>query len=128
VTVASFALPTEAHMARLRLESEGVDCLLIDEHTVSVYWFLSPALGGIKLQVPVDQVEQAREVLGAEAVEWDEGEAIEAARCARCGEGDYEMAPIPKWAMVLSVALLGIPLLFIPRRWRCERCGAWMGS
>lgn len=124
ITVASFSIPTQAHLARLRLENADIDCLLVDEHTVSTNWLLSPAIGGIKLQVPEDQVKLARELLGADAIHWDETEAIEAARCKACGKGEYVLTPISPWIVLVSIVLLGIPLLFLPRRWTCDHCGA----
>lgn len=128
VTVASFSIPTQAHLARLRLENADVDCFLLDENLVSTNWLLSAAIGGIKLQVPEDQAERAREVLGADAIPWDESEAVELAKCRVCGKGEYGPAELSWWVIGVSVLLLGIPLLFLPRRWKCEVCGAEMAE
>lgn len=122
VTIATFSLPTEAHLARLRLEAADITCLLLDEHMVSVNWLLSPAVGGIKLQVPEDQAEAARHALGGDVIEWDEAEAEAMAVCPYCREGEFAMAPVPKWVLAVSILLLGIPLLFLPRVWRCTAC------
>ena len=51
VTVASFDEPYEAHIARMRLESEGIKCFLGGENFVATYWLLSRVEGGIKLKV-----------------------------------------------------------------------------
>ena len=51
VTLATFMHPAEAHIARLRLESAGVVCVLLDELTAGTHC-LSLAVGGVKLQVP----------------------------------------------------------------------------
>lgn len=128
ITVATFSLSTQAHLARLKLESEDIDCVIVDEHLITTNWLLSPAVGGIKLQVPRDQATVARQVLGGEAVVWDEAEAIEMSRCPKCGQGEFRPAPTPRWVLAVSVALLGIPLLFLPKRWVCDRCGAVMGE
>lgn len=126
ITVASFSLPTQAHLARLRLEGEEIDCVLVDEHLVSTNWLLSPAVGGIKLQVPEDQAARAREILGADAIEWDPATEAEIGKCVTCGQGEYQLAPLPRWTYAVSILLLGIPLLFLPRRWKCDHCHAWM--
>jgi len=63
VTIQIFTLPTDAQMAQLRLESEGITCFLKDEETIGVMNLYSNALGGIKLQVLNEDVEQAREIL-----------------------------------------------------------------
>ena len=52
VTVATFWQPTHAHIARLKLESEDIDCMIIDENLVATDWLYASAVGGIKLQVP----------------------------------------------------------------------------
>ena len=63
VTVATFSQPVEAHLARTKLESEGVTCFVSDENVVTVNWLLSSAVGGVKLKVPEWQADYAREVL-----------------------------------------------------------------
>lgn len=128
VTVATFSVSAAAHLARLKLEGEGVPCVIVDEHVISTNWLLSPAVGGIKLQVPKGWLERARAVLGEESPEvaasgW-EGEALDAARCKTCGKGEYAVARPPMWAVLVSVLALGIPLLFLPRVLKCEVCGA----
>ena len=51
ITIHIFQLPTEAHIAKALLESQGIDVFLKDEHTVQSHNFLSNAIGGVKLQV-----------------------------------------------------------------------------
>lgn len=62
-TVASFSFPHEAHIARAKLESEGIPVALADEHTVSMQWFYSNAIGGVKVQVPPSCAQRAIEIL-----------------------------------------------------------------
>lgn len=128
ITIATFSLPTEAHLARLRLESEDIDCVIVDEHLVSTNWLLSPAIGGIKIQVPEDQVAHARTVLKTDSIPWDESDALELARCPKCGVGEFAPAEPPRWVLAVSILLLGIPLLFLPKVWRCTHCLAPMES
>lgn len=63
VTIARFTLPQDMHLAKAKLESEGVDCEVRDELTVQTDNFLSNAIGGVRLQVRVDDFEQAADVL-----------------------------------------------------------------
>ena len=51
VTIASFTSPLEAHMARGRLEAEGIPAFIAHENHIWAEWFLSNALGGVKVQV-----------------------------------------------------------------------------
>ena len=62
VTLAVFLHPAEAHIARLRLESAGVACVLLDEMMAGTSC-LSLAVGGVKLQVPLDRRDEAAALL-----------------------------------------------------------------
>ncbi|MCB0815532.1 MAG: DUF2007 domain-containing protein [Flavobacteriales bacterium] len=66
VTVAAFTLPSDLVIARGRLESEGIECSLKDELTVQVHNLYSNAVGGVKLQVRVEDAGRARALL----LEW----------------------------------------------------------
>lgn len=63
VTVATYDLMPYAHIAKGRLEAEGIPCVLADEHLVQADWLYSPAVGGIKLQVEAEFAARARIVL-----------------------------------------------------------------
>lgn len=63
VTIKIFNLPTDFHMAKSFLESQGIACFAKDELTVQVNPFYTNALNGIKLQVPIEQAEIAVNLL-----------------------------------------------------------------
>ena len=42
---------SEAELARIKLETEGIKCFLSGKYFVSTYWLLSGVEDGIKLQV-----------------------------------------------------------------------------
>lgn len=63
VTVATFDLMPDAHIALGRLQAEGIECWLADENLVQTDWLYSIAVGGIKLQVRQIDAERAREAL-----------------------------------------------------------------
>jgi len=63
-TVAIFDTPTTAELARLRLETEGIESFLSDTETVAMAWHLGQAVGGIKLRVRHEDSEQALAILG----------------------------------------------------------------
>ena len=65
VTVAQCRLSTEAHAMRVQLEAEGIPVFLADELTVAMDWLLSNAIGGVKVQVPEQYVDQATELLAS---------------------------------------------------------------
>lgn len=63
VTVAVFGQPHELAVVRARLESEGIFCHAQDENTVAAHPFYSHLIGGIKLQVRVEDREEAMAIL-----------------------------------------------------------------
>lgn len=63
ITVHAFTYPHEAHMAKVKLESEGIEVRLLDELTAQVNNFYSNAIGGVKLQVKEGQEDTAKEIL-----------------------------------------------------------------
>jgi|HubBroStandDraft_2_1064218.scaffolds.fasta_scaffold325552_2 hypothetical protein len=62
-TVQTFSTRAEADLAQERLANEGVDAYVLDEMTAGLMPYVTGA-GGIRLQVPTEQLEKAREVLG----------------------------------------------------------------
>lgn len=155
-TVASFNDSTSANLARLRLEEEEIPCFLDNENTVTTLWHYINALGGIKLRVPDEHVEQAREILNehaeAEGGEVDaddptpELEEEHFVACPRCLSTDtspfsWRLRIVQAAAIVL---LSGVFLAFHPAitvvgaafavyflitkpDFRCTRCG-WRWS
>jgi hypothetical protein len=63
VTVGVFATPEEAHICKNRLETDGIDAQLVDAETVGMAWYYASALGGVKVQVRAEQMEEAQRVL-----------------------------------------------------------------
>ncbi len=61
VTIASFERSTEAHMAKTMLEEQGIEVFVGDDNLVN--WYLSSAVGGVKIQVPELQAERATKLL-----------------------------------------------------------------
>lgn len=59
VTVQTFADSAEAHLFRMRLETEGIPAFVAHEYFAKLY---SGALGGAKVQVPVELLDDARHV------------------------------------------------------------------
>src|SRR5690606_32320029 len=64
-TIAHYTDPIEAHLARGRLQSEGIDAHLGDEHLAMANWEWRLAVGGVKLRVADRDAGRARAVLAA---------------------------------------------------------------
>jgi hypothetical protein len=127
VTVASFSQPIEAHLARTKLESEGIACIVGDENLVRVDWLLSNAVGGVKLLVPEWEAEQARALLRpqphlvvvAEEGEPADGELI----CPRCRSYDVYYQRFSQRVAGIFILLFGFLIPWRSRRWTCKQCG-----
>ena len=105
VTVRSFWTEVEAHLAKNRLEAEGIPAFLADETTVSTAWHLGNAVGGVKLQVAEPDAERATVVLDAPA---GPVEAPDEAECAE-GEDPLRLAggageSVPEWETPVMAA------------------------
>lgn len=57
-TIATFSQPWEAHLFKSKLEQEGISCFIEDEYTVSVNWFFSVAIGGLKIAVRESDIDR----------------------------------------------------------------------
>ena len=148
VTVATFWQPAQAHVARLKLESEDIPCIISDENLVSVYWLYANAIGGVKLQVPEGDVDRARIALGDYGTpadpEFDRPRDVPPLRtCPHCGSEEVSSgAKLPRLffggflglSFVGAIALLGavalaplillwFPFIWLTRGWKCDTCG-----
>jgi hypothetical protein len=127
VAVASFSQPVEAHLARTKLEWEGIPCVVGDENLVRVDWFLSNAVGGVKVMVPRSEAEHARDVLRprphlvvvAERGTPSDGEMI----CPRCRCDDVYYRRYNRRVAGVFMLLLGFLIPWRDCRWTCTRCG-----
>ena len=54
---------TEAVLVKSLLDANGIDVFMHDENLTRMYPFTSPAVGGIKLAVPDEQVAKAKDIL-----------------------------------------------------------------
>ncbi len=62
-TIATFNFPSDAHVARMALESEGIWSFLADEETLYTATHLSIAVGGVKIKVKAEDAERALEII-----------------------------------------------------------------
>ena len=79
ITIASFNMPYQAHLAKARLEAADIPVTIRDEHLISINQLYSPALGGVKVQVLGENLKEAREILDSVPdVELQDEEALSA--------------------------------------------------
>ena len=63
VTVASSLNSISMHILRARLEAEGIPAILADANMAQSYSLVSVAVGGVRLQVPTEFVDEARQII-----------------------------------------------------------------
>lgn len=64
-TVAKYFVPTDAHIVQGCLIAAGVPAVVADANLVQTHSLLTPALGGVRILVPQDYVQQAHAVIEA---------------------------------------------------------------
>lgn len=129
VTVASFTNPLEAHIARGRLEAEGIQAFVAHEHHVWANWFLSTALGGVKIQVSPPDAQRAAEILGDERTGRYEALLEAQARpapapvCPVCHSRDIQAVHRSERISLVVVWLSSLPLPYTSGTMKCRACG-----
>ena len=126
VTVRQFRDLPEALLAKGSLESTGIECFLRDDNLVRLDWFISNFIGGIKLCVRPEDVENARQLLDEPILEglYVQGVGLyEQPRCPKCGSLDVNFRELDRPIAYLS-AFLRVPMPVQRKAWRCHDCSA----
>ncbi|MGC4072780.1 MAG: DUF2007 domain-containing protein [Nibricoccus sp.] len=102
--VAAYSTPSEAHIARSRLESAGINAVVRDEFTVTFNWLYSNAVGGVKIEVIDEEEAAAREILGLPASE--PGLIL----CPHCGSPDSSVRVLSVFGAICIFLKIPIPM------------------
>jgi hypothetical protein len=119
-TIATFSKPEEAHLFRTRLEAAGIPAYVQDEHLIQMDWLYSNAVGGVRVQIADEDLDAAREFLANDSPQ-TAPDAVDVV-CPKCGSHDTAPGELRRRISFLSLFLLGFPLLFARRHWRCASC------
>src|SRR5689334_18599460 len=110
-----------AHIAKGRLEEDGINCWLKDENTVTIDPVLTNAIGGIKLMVEASQKEKAAGILRV-----IENEIKAAHPCPKCGSLNVELVSTPRKTSNWLSFFVGLFASYAPRIdmvYHCFNCG-----
>ena len=130
VTLAKY-VPLEAQLIAAKLQSEGIPCNLANKHTAEVYSGMMPF--DVRLEVLDHDLERAKSILqevrcSREKNAREEPYLDEDWRCAKCRSRNVSHVSLGPAMLILTLLLLGLPLLFITRYKRCQDCGhTWIG-
>lgn len=133
VTVQSYRDLSGALVGRSLLESASIPAWIADEHLVRMNWFLSNAVGGIRLQVDEHDEAAAREILEEEVpptIDYGQAEVYVQPTCPKCGSAEITLGDGTEHGRSLvALYLISIPVPPREMAWRCETCGAqWVDA
>lgn len=126
VMIRQFRDLPEALLAKGSLESAGIECFLRDDNLVRLDWFISNFIGGIKLCVRQEDVQNATQLLDEPILEglYVQGVGLyEQPRCPKCGSLDVNFRELDRPIAYLS-AFLRVPMPVQRKAWRCHDCNA----
>jgi hypothetical protein len=123
-TVRIFRDLPEALLAKGCLESAGIEAILVDDNMVRLHWFISNLIGGIKLQVAADDLQEATSILDQpipEQLDLGDAEDYQQPRCPKCGSLDVSFDELNK-PLAYGSAWIGLPLPIHRKGWICHSC------
>ncbi|MGA7908631.1 MAG: DUF2007 domain-containing protein [Candidatus Sulfotelmatobacter sp.] len=126
ITIRQFRDLPEALLAKGSLESAGIECFLRDDNLVRLDWFISNFIGGIKLCVKAQDVENARQLLDEPILEglYVQGVGLyEQPRCPKCQSLDVNFQELDRPIAYMS-AFLQLPIPVQRPAWHCHSCDA----
>jgi hypothetical protein len=126
VMIRQFRDLPEALLAKGSLESAGIECFLRDDNLVRLDWFISNFVGGVKLCVQPEDVQNALKLLDEPILEglYVQGVGLyEQPRCPKCQSLDVNFRELDRPIAYLS-AFLKVPVPLQRKGWRCHDCDA----
>jgi hypothetical protein len=107
VTIAKFSKSEDAYLFRSFLEAQGIASYIYDEHVSQLFWAYTQALGGIRVAVADEDVEQA----GVLYAEYDES----------MKSAPFVEPPVRAWPiMALASLFLGFPVMLFGRKSKAD--------
>ncbi|MBN2455929.1 MAG: hypothetical protein JXB29_05245 [Sedimentisphaerales bacterium] len=121
---------SEAELARIKLETNGIRCFLAGKNIVSMYWLLSAADRGIKLQVRESDAKKALEILAnVTHIDLDKAEDRDMKpepinpACPKCGSNNVEYEGFSMKMFYIGILFFRFPLPFPKKKYKCMSCG-----
>lgn len=121
-TIATFSKPEEAHLFRMRLGAVEIEAFVQDENLVQNYWLLCNAVGGVKVQVAAEDVDDAREFLAAD-LPLNMPAAVEVI-CPFCLSANTRPEEFSRRVAFMCLLVFGFPFSYRFSRYRqvCDEC------
>lgn len=124
-TIATYQYSAEAQIIKGRLEAEGIQVFLADNHTIDTDPLVSNAIGGVKLKVRMEDEERALQVLESISKYTVDDKGLEVS-CPNCRSEKVEMMTSIKslksfFFFCLSFIISALPI-YIKRDYHCTSC------
>ena len=133
-TIGNYPDLASAQVASALLAGEGIEASIPDEQFAGIDWTMTTALHGVRVQVPPEEAERARELLVQAFAEGEpdtpelEPPVLGVDVCPRCQSASIGRA---RWRTRLKAATIMVPwlllvwplILAIKPRMQCSACG-----
>jgi len=115
----------DAQLFRSRLESAGINAFVADENMTNINLFLSPVIGGLRVQVLESDAPTAKAILREfEGAATEEEQPIDTSpACPKCQSTNLTSKPKGLFFMAMSVLLFAVGGPLARRNWTCCDCG-----
>lgn len=128
ITIRTFDNTIDAHLLKTKLESEGIECFLFDENTVSVNPLYNITVGGIKLKINERDLEKTRGIISLIEDKPLSDANDQVITCPNCESKDVhaKLKSSSGFRIILD-AFVSFLILLIPSKrktdYSCKSCG-----
>lgn len=128
ITFKTFDNSIDAHILKIKLESEDIMCFLFDENIVSINPLYSNLVGGIKLKINEEDLERAKEIISELEQTPYTTEDEKVISCPKCQsthiESGYKsMKSVGAVISAIASFLLVIFPIYRKTVYKCKDCG-----
>jgi DNA-directed RNA polymerase subunit RPC12/RpoP len=118
-----FQYSSEAIIYQGKLESQGIEVFMRDNHIIDSNPLYSNAVGGVKMFVKTEDFEKANEILDEVSL-YSVDDENHLVKCPKCGAEQVEMdISIRSWKTLWNVIWFGfLALLFEKHKYKCQKC------
>lgn len=123
--IGDYQYSSEAFIYKAKLESEGIEVFVRDNHTIDSDPFLSNAIGGVKLFVRQEDYENAMLIL-ADISKFSMDDKGELIKCPKCGAEKIQLLTTIKDFKSLLSFLFSFLVVVLPfynkYKYKCDNC------
>ena len=126
ITLKTFDNSIEVYLLKSKLESENIECFVIDENMITLNPLFANAVGGIKLNINGEDLQKAQAVINDIETQKNNSEVVNL-KCSNCNSEDfYDFKSFRGFRGILSLLLtlsFVVYPIFYKRVYKCKSCG-----